>query len=88
MTVFTFHKYPVIRLRKRAFVDGRVRTRCSRRGGGGLNGQRQRSGRTGAVAASRSHVWGTGIEVPGTAALNQGGFADSGGCHTSWRDRV
>ena len=32
--------------------------------------------RTGAVAASlSSHVWGTAEEVPGTAALNQGGNA-------------
>jgi len=31
---------------------------------------------TGAVAASLGgHVWGTAIEVPGTAALNRGGFA-------------
>ena len=32
---------------------------------------------TGAVAASLGgHVWGTAIEVPGTAALNRGGSAD------------
>ena len=32
---------------------------------------------TGAVAASRSgHVWGAAEEVPGTAALNRGDFAD------------
>ena len=32
---------------------------------------------TGAVAASpSSHVWGTAEEVPGTAALNRGDFAD------------
>ena len=30
---------------------------------------------TGGVAAARSHVWGTAIEVPGTAALNQGRHA-------------
>jgi hypothetical protein len=31
---------------------------------------------TGAVAAWRSHAWGTAVEVPGTAALNQGRHAE------------
>jgi hypothetical protein len=43
---------------------------------------------TGAVAASRSHVWETAIEVPGIAALNQGGLADSRERHTDWCDRA
>ena len=72
--------------RKRAFMDGWVRTIAAV--GAALLASGSAAASTGAVAASRSHVWGTAIEVPGTATLNQGGFADSGEHYTNWGDRA
>src|SRR5690349_11610527 len=58
-------------------MDSHIRTIVAAAAvGAALLGSGSAAASTGAVAASRSHVWGTAQEVPGTAALNQGGFAE------------
>jgi hypothetical protein len=75
--------------RKRAFMHGRVQTIVAVAAvGAALLASGSAAASIGAIAASRSHVWGTAIQVPGTAALRQSGFADSGERHTNQRDRV